>query len=115
MALVMGVLALAVVGEHLDHSARGYPAVPASLDHHFQLGFEGGQATQALLDFGEPGLGDHIGRAAGLVGIVLQGDQGADRLDLEAQLAGMADKGQAMKVGRLVVPTVSFAARRGGQ
>lgn len=67
-------------------------AVAAPVHHQFQFGFERGQTADALLDVGQTGLGDAVGRRARLARIVLQRQQGADRVDLEPkfEIGGLA-------------------------
>jgi hypothetical protein len=63
--------ALAVIGENLDHAACGDIAVPASLDHQFQLGFESREAANPLLNLGKARPSDSVGCRAWLIGFVL--------------------------------------------
>jgi hypothetical protein len=71
---VVGMRALAVVGENLDDAALVDAAVAAAFHHGFQLGLQRPQAADALLDLDEAGLGNGVGRGTGLVRIVLQGE-----------------------------------------
>jgi hypothetical protein len=49
-----------MIGEDLDHAARGDVAKVASLDHQFQLGFESRQATNPLHSLGKARPSDAI-------------------------------------------------------
>jgi hypothetical protein len=102
----------AVIGQHLDHPALVDAPLAAALDHRLQLRLERGQAADALLDVAQAGLGDRIRGGARLARVVLKGQQGPDRLGLEAQLARMAGEGEAAELVRPVLAAVAFAARR---
>jgi hypothetical protein len=52
---------------------------------------------------------------AGVLGLVLQGEQGPDGLDLEAQLARVADEDEAADVALTITATVAFGSRQGWQ
>jgi hypothetical protein len=52
---------------------------------------------------------------AGVLGLVLQGEQGADGLDLETQLASVPDEDEAPDVAFAVTATVAFGSRQGWQ
>ena len=49
---------------------------------------------------------------AGVLGLVLQGEQGADGLDLETQLASVADEDEAPDVAVTITATVAFGSRQ---
>lgn len=63
--------ALTVICQDLDHPALIDPAMAASFDHRLQLGLQGRQAGNAVLDLDQAGPRDRVGRGAGLVRIVL--------------------------------------------
>lgn len=86
--------------------------MPAAFGHALQFRLQGLQAGNALLHLGETGPGDGIGHRAGLAGIVLQIEQGTDRLDLEAEFARMADESEPAHIGRLVETPIAVRARR---
>jgi hypothetical protein len=56
-----------------------------------------------------------IDLSAGVLGLVLQFEQGADGLDLEPQLAGVADEDEAPDVAVAVTATVAFGSWQGWQ
>ncbi len=95
--------AFAVIRQHFDHTAGRNVSMNASLHHQLQLGLERGEAADALLDFGQAGLGDAVGGSAGLAWIVLQSEQGPDRLDFESQLPGMTNERQAAQVALAIM------------
>ena len=109
---VFGVNALAVVGEHLDNPALHDAAVTASLDHGLQLGLKRGQAGDALLHLNQARPRNDVGGHTRLIRIVLQGEKGADRRDLESQLARMTDERQPAQVA--VVVARRLPSVRGG-
>jgi len=109
------VRALAVVGKHLNHSTGGDVAVAAPVHHQLQFGLEGGKAANALLNLGKAGLGDAVGRGAWLARVVLKREQGANGLNLKAQLPRVANERQAAQVGLAMMATIAFAAGWGGQ
>lgn len=49
---------------------------------------------------------------AGVLGLVLQGEQGADGLDLETQLARVADEDEAPDVAVTITATVAIGSRQ---
>ena len=113
--LMFVVGASGVIGEDFDHVAFRDLAVTAPVDHQLQLGLEGRETANSLLDVDKAGAGDGVGCRAGLIGIVLQREQGADRVNLEFEFAGVADEDEPGYVGLGVAPLLAFAARRGGQ
>ena len=52
--------ALAMIGQDFDHPAIRHMAVPATFDHQFQLGLEGGQAADTLFNLGQSGLREAV-------------------------------------------------------
>jgi hypothetical protein len=54
-----------------------------------------------------------INLLAGVLGLVLQGEQGADGLDLETQLASVADEDEAPDVAVTITATVASGSRQG--
>jgi hypothetical protein len=108
----MRVRALAVVGQHLDHAALAHLAVPAAGHHQRQLLPQCHQAADARVHIGQACLRNRIGGLAGLAGIVLQGEQRADRIDLEAELPGVPNEGQPPQLPLGIVPPVPLAAGR---
>jgi len=89
--------------------------VAASVHHQFQIDLQSGQTADALLDLREAGFGDHVGGRARLAGIILQGEQGADRLDFKSQLPRMADEHQTAQIGVPIVTAIALTAERGWQ
>ena len=109
------VQALFVVGKDFDDAAVAHAAVPAAVDHALEFLLERVQPGDALLDFFEPGGRDGVGLCAGACRMVLEVDQGADRVDVEAEFAGMADEGEAADIGLAVEAAVAVGPRRLGQ
>ena len=91
---MLAMSALTMIGENLDDAACGDVAEAASLDHQFQLGFESRKAANPLLNFGKSRPGDAVGRCAWLVRIVLQREQGADRVNFESELARVTNENE---------------------
>ena len=92
-------LAFTVIGQDLDHPAFGNAPMAASLDHQFQFGLEGGETANSLFHLRQAGLGDCVSRAAGLVQIVLQADEGANCINVETEFAGVPDESESPQVG----------------
>ena len=86
-----------MVGQHLDHLTFIDAAMATALDHQFKFRLQCRQAEYSLLHLGKPRLGDGIGGAAGLMRIVLEGEQSPDGADLEAEFSSAADEGQARR------------------
>ncbi len=108
----MRMRALTVIGQDLDDTALIDATVAAALYHCFEFGLQCEKAAYPLLDLDKSGLGDRIRRSAGLVRIVLQGQQGADCIDFEAELTRMPDEDQAAQIRRLVRALIAVAAAR---
>jgi hypothetical protein len=108
----MQVLTLAVIGQDLDEATLGNPPARTFVDHALQFDLERRQARNPLLDLSEPGAGNHVGCCTGLIGVILKGEQGADRVYLKPELAGMADERQTAQVASVVEPAVALGARR---
>jgi hypothetical protein len=104
-----------MIGQHFDHATSRDMTVAAAVHHQSQLGLESSEASDALLDFGKPDLGDAVGRRARLTRIVLQCEQSSDRLDLEPQFPRVADERQTAKIGIAIGAPVALGARRRGQ
>lgn len=104
------VAALGVIGKHFDHPALVDTAVAAALYHQLQLALQGVEASYPLLDFDKMRLGDCVGRLAGLMGVVLQLQKGADRFDLEAEFARMADEHQPVEIAGFIGALIAVAA-----
>ncbi len=96
-----------VVAEHLDDAAFGDTAVLAFLDHALDLAAQGGEAGDLLVDIGEMQPGDRIDITAGAVRLVGEIEQLADRLDCEAEIAGMADEAQPLDRRAVIGPPVA--------
>ena len=109
------VLALSMVREDFNHPALIDRAVGAARYHPLKFGLQRRQAGNALLNVCQPGAGDLIRRRARLAGLILQRQKGADCIDLEPKLAGMADQGQPPQVVAVILPPVALATRRRGQ
>ena len=82
----MCVQAVAVVGKDFDHTTIGHLADGAAGNHAFEFDLQRGQAGDALGDFRQACGGDGVSRGAGLVGLVLESEQCADRVHIEAKL-----------------------------
>ncbi len=84
----------AVIAQHLDDAALRNLAVLAFLDHAVHLAAKRRQAGDLLVDIGEMTTRDRIDIAAGAVRLVREIEQLPDRLDSEAEIAGVADEAQ---------------------
>lgn len=98
---------------HFDDAAVGDRAVGAAFDHADEFDLQRLQRRDPCFDVRQPRAGDGVGLGAGAVGGVLEREEGADRLDLEAEFASMADECKAFQVGRSVDPALALGARRG--
>jgi hypothetical protein len=63
-------LAVAVVGQNLDHPTVSNPAPLAPGEHALELGLEGGKSRHAALDVGKMRASDPVGILAGPFRIV---------------------------------------------
>jgi len=108
----MGLPALAVVREHLDHAARPHMAMAAPFDHRFQFRFERDEAREPLVHVGQARPGDPIGARAGLGWIVLQDQERSNGLDLEAKFARVANERQSTHVDIIILAPVPLIAVR---
>jgi hypothetical protein len=109
---VVFVDALAMIGQDFDDAAVGHSPTSALADHAFKLSLERGKARNPLLHFGQTGARNLVGRCTGLVGMILERKQGADRVDLEPQLAGMADEHQPAQIAGIVETAIALGARQ---
>ena len=91
----MLVPALIVIGEHLDDAAFADLTVAAIVEHVPQLRAEELQLGDAPLDVSQVPQHDLVGRLAGLFRLRGEAQQLADRIDLEAEIARMADEAEA--------------------
>ena len=67
-------LALPVIGQHLDHPAFRDFAMGASLHHALKFRLERRQAGNAVFDLDQARAGDGIRRRTGLIRLVLQSE-----------------------------------------
>ena len=104
-------LAKTVVGEGSDDVAVFYAVAVSVGDDAFQFVFQLLQAGDLFADVGKVLAGDLVGIAAGPFRMLAEGDQPADRLDRQAEIAAVADKGQPLHIGLAVAPLVAVAAR----
>ena len=109
------VLAFSMVRQNFDNPALIDGAMGAARHHPLKFGLQRGKAGNALLNVCQPGAGDLIRRRARLAGLILQHQQGADCIDLEPKLAGMADEGQPPQVVAIILAPVALATRGRGQ
>jgi hypothetical protein len=109
-ASVMAVHALTMVSEDLDDPALVDASVPASLDHQFEFDLQSRQTSNTLLDLDEARLGDTVCRRAGLMRIVLEYQQRANGIDIEAQFASMPDERKAAEVGSRITALVTLTS-----
>ena len=99
-----------MVAQHFDHPAIGdFPAC-ALHDHAFQFTFQRRQPRKTAFDLSQLRLGDGIGAGTGLVGLVRQAEEVADRLKGKAEGAGVADEGEAIQSRLPVEPLVAGAS-----
>ena len=101
-----------MIGQHLNDAAFPDVAARALLDHGLHLLPEAGQPRDPVVDVGEVLSGDGVRLPAGPVGMAGQVEQGADVLDLEAELAGVPDEPQRPDVGLAVGAPVAFRSLR---
>lgn len=99
-----------MIAKHLDNPAIGNPSARALVNHTFQLGLQRRQSCQSAFDFGQLRPGYGICGGAGLVGVVQETKEVANRLDREAQIACMPDEGQPFDSLAIVEPLMSRAA-----
>ena len=71
--------------------------------------------AKLALNIGQVGAGDPVGIVARPLRLVRQPQQVADRLDREAELAGVADEAQALQVARAVGAVVARRAAGAGR
>ena len=111
LAVMVRVQAQVMVAQNLDHPAFGHGAMRAMGHHLFQLATQGLQLRNAPVHRVQLSPGNTVGCRAGLVRVILQRQQIADRLERKAKVARMADEGQPRQRGRRVQPLVAVAAR----
>lgn len=107
--------ALPMVREDFDDATFRDLPMSATHNHILEFGLERGERRNPLIHFRQPRPRDGVGVGAGLVGFVLQGQQGADCLYLETQFARMSDKGQPPQIVSVIKPSISRSARWRGQ
>lgn len=108
-------LTLTVVRQHLDDAAFADLAVPAAFDHVLEFGFQRGEAAYPLDHFSQPGLDNSVCSGARLAGIVLQGRQRPDGVDLKSQFTSMVDECQPAQILLAIEAPVALGARTSGQ
>ena len=79
--------------QRLDHLAGGDPAPGAFRRHPRQFALEGAEPGDLLFHIGEMTFGQGAGLGAGSIGVIRQIKQGADRIQIEAQLATLSTAG----------------------
>src|SRR5262245_52552456 len=107
--------AQAVIAQDLDHPAVADAAMAAFLDHPLELLLKRLEPLQALLHFLKPAACYVIGALAARLGIVGDAQKRANGLDREAEVAGVADEGQALLIFPIVKPVAAFGAGKGRQ
>lgn len=103
-----------VVCQHLDHTALRNVSFPAAPDHALQLRSERVQASDLAFDLAQVVARNLVGRAAGLMRLVTELQQFADRGEGKSELARVADKGEPIRMNSSVQPLVTRAAGRLG-
>ena len=93
-----------VIGEHLDHPAFGDAAAAAFGDHALELGPQRLEPPQPALDLGELFARDGIRFGTGTLGLVDEGEEGADAVEAEPQLARVPYEAEALEVPLAVPP-----------
>jgi len=91
--------ALAMVRQHLDHAAFAHTLVAAFFYHAPQLGPQGHQLLDPSFHLDHVSAGDSAGFSTGLVRLFTEFQQLANGLDVEAEVARMADK---VKTGNVI-------------
>lgn len=104
-----------MVRQHFNDAAYGDAAVEALLDHRLQLAAQCDQSGNPVLDIGEVCTRDSISLVTGLLRQAGEGQELADRVDVEAQLATVANEPQALEVRRVVGSAVSLSTGRDRQ
>ena len=97
-----------MVAQHLKNAAIGHPIRIAGTDHPLQFNAEGFEPHKSCLDLAKLFLGDGIDLRTGPVGRIRKVQQLSDRLQREAELAGMADEGEAVQFGIAIPPLAAF-------
>ena len=108
-------LAEFVVRDDLDDPALPNAPVPALQDHTGELPTQGGKASDPLIDLVEMMPGNPVGLLAGAVRLTAHVQELADRVDLEAELARMANEIEAARVVLAVTALLPLRPRRGGE
>jgi len=106
--------ALIVIGQNLNDPALGNPPIVAG-DHGLELAAQGGQAGDLVLHRIEMGLGDGMHLAAASVGIICQAQELPDGLDLEPELARVANEVEPAHLVCAVAPLLAFGPDGLGQ
>ena len=118
---VGGAMRVREIGQRLDHAAIGDPRfaallrLPTAADHAFQLAAQRLELRDLMLDAREMCGGDAIRAVAGLLRPRPQREQLADGIERKAELAGMADEGQAIAVHLAVDALIPRRALGGRQ
>lgn len=89
-----------MIGQGVQHPA-GLPIglTVAGLHDAHQFSLQPPQPRDPIPDFDNPILRDAVRVSMGSLGHLLQRDQFGDGVEVEAQLPGMSDKGQPVKLG----------------
>lgn len=114
-SLVAMMAAIAVVGETLDDAAIGNRPCGTIGDHARKFGFEIGEAGKPPVHFRQSRPRNRVRCSTGLIGPILQGEQRADGLKIEAQFAGMPDESETPEIGIFIQPSVALRTLQGRQ
>lgn len=107
---MMNMRALAMVGQHLNDPALIDTTMPASFNHQLELALQSSEASNSLLNLNKASPGDTVRGRAGLMRVVLERQQRANGIDIEAEFARMSDEGKPAETRRLIAALVTFAA-----
>lgn len=111
---MLKMLALPVVRENLDDPALRNPTVVAG-DHGLEFVPQGREPCDLVFHLVEMSLGDVMHLTAGTVGVACEPQELPDRLNLEAELAGMTDEVEPADVPGTVPPLLALGPGRLGQ
>lgn len=104
-----------MISQNLDHAAFPDRAMRTLRHHLLQLAAQRRQLRDPPVHRLQLRLRDGVGSGAGLVRIVLQGQQVADRVEWKAKVAGMADEKQSCQGIARIEALVPFAPTGGVQ
>ena len=87
-----------MIGQHLDHAALGDAPLAATLDHALEFALERRERRDLAPDLVQTTTRDAVGLGAGLLRLGAEREQLAHRLERKAELARVADEGEAAQV-----------------